>query len=104
MISAKVSFGKNMIIQNLLVTKIKRKIFDYLKIPSKMIRYTKRFNEAGFISLLFKDDEMSKEACEQNWDKIKNEIGNELDTVPIHNDRHIQNTVNSYNGKITSDF
>ena len=55
-----------MIIQNLLVTKIKRKIFDYLKIPSKMIRYTKRFNEAGFISLLFKDDEMSKEACEQN--------------------------------------
>ena len=31
-----------------------------------MIRYTNRFNEAGFISLLFKDDEMLKEACEQN--------------------------------------
>lgn len=55
-----------MIIQNLLVTKIKRKIFDYLKIPPKMIRYTNRFNEAGFISFLFKDDEMLKEACEQN--------------------------------------
>ena len=104
MISAKVSFGKNMIIQNLLVTKIKMKIFDYLKIPPKMIRYTNRFNEAGFISFLFKDDEMLKEACEQNWNKIKNEVGNEFDTVPIHNDRHIQNTVNSYNGKITSDI
>ena len=68
-----------MIIQNLLVTKIKRKIFDYLKIPPKMIRYTNRFNEAGFISFLFKDDEMLRKHV--NKTEIKSRTKLEMNLI-----------------------
>ena len=50
-----------------------------------------------------KDDELL-EKYNETWEKVKNSIRKEFDIKPVYNEKHLKGKIESYNGKINTNF
>ena len=56
-----------------------------------------------FLSFLLEHDELL-EKYNENWEKVKNSIKNELDSEPVYNEKYLKAKIKSYNAKISINF
>ena len=56
-----------------------------------------------FLSFLLEHDELL-EKYNENWEKVKNSIKNELDSEPVYNEKYLKAKIKSNNGKINNNF
>ena len=55
------------------------------------------------MSFLITDDELS-EKYNQIWEKVKNSLKKEFDSEPVYNEKYLKAKIQSYNGKISTNF
>ena len=60
------------------------------------------FDETKYMSFLIKDELLEK--YNEVWQKVKNITKKEFDNEPVYNEKHLQAKINSYNGKINTNF
>ena len=68
-----------------------------------MIGYEKKIDEAKFMSILIKDDQLLKK-CIQICVKMGYYMEKEFYSKPVHNEKYIKNKIKSYNGKSNTDL
>ena len=61
------------------------------------------FDETKYTSFLIKGDELL-EKYNEIWEKVKNSIKKEFDSQPAYNEKYLKAKIESYNGKINTNF
>ena len=65
--------------------------------------YRRDFDETKYMSFLIKDDELL-EKYKEIWEKVKNSIKKYFDSEPVYYEKYLKAKINSYNGKIYTNF
>ena len=68
-----------------------------------MSAYRRDFNETKYMSLFIKDNDLL-EKYNEIWEKVKNNMKNELDSEPVYNKKYMTIKIKSYNEKINTNF
>ena len=56
-----------------------------------------------YVSFLMKDDKLLKKYYEM-WGKVKNSLKKEFDSEPVYNQKYLRAKMQSYNGKMNTNF
>ena len=68
-----------------------------------MSAHRRGFDDIKYMSFLVRYDELL-ENYNETWKKNKNSIKKEFDCEPVYNEQYVKTKVNSYNGKINTNF
>ena len=91
------------ILNTSLATTMLKKIRSLCIFLPKMNAYRRDFDESKYMYFFRKDDELL-ERYNETWEKVKNSIKKEFDSEPVYNEKHLKAKINSYNGKINTNF
>ena len=68
-----------------------------------MSAYRKGFGETKYMSFLIKDVALL-EKYNEIWRKVSNSIKKGFDSQPVHNKKHLETKIKTYEGKINTNF
>ena len=66
-----------------------------MDISSKMNAYKRNLNETKYMSFFIKDIELLQK-CTEIWEKVSNNIKDELDSESVYNEKYIKTKTKPY--------